>query len=61
MQNKLIHGKDKQNMKEKCTVCQKIWQVSSLQRIPKSGYICPRCDRYDRKENNPSPQRKPHG
>lgn len=27
----------------KCNECFKIWNISKLQRVPKSGYICPHC------------------
>jgi len=27
-----------------CTYCGRLWNVSILQRIPKSGYICPHCE-----------------
>ncbi len=30
-------------MKERCTNCQKIWNISIRAKIPCSGYICPYC------------------
>lgn len=31
-------------MNAKCIDCQLAWNVSILQKIPKSGYICPKCE-----------------
>lgn len=30
-------------MKAQCQTCRKMWGISILQEIPRSGYECPRC------------------
>lgn len=31
-------------MKAKCVGCGQVWNISVLQKIPKSGYVCPHCE-----------------
>lgn len=37
-------------MTAKCTKCLRTWNISTLQKIPRSGYICPQCGQKKRKE-----------
>lgn len=30
-------------MKARCVACGRLWGISLYQRIPKGGYVCPRC------------------
>ncbi len=38
-------------MEQICTYCGQDWWVSILQKIPKSGYICPHCESKLRRES----------
>lgn len=34
-------------MKVKCKICNLLWNVSVQAKIPKKGYVCPRCTRKE--------------
>lgn len=34
-------------MKVKCKLCNLLWNISVQAKIPKKGYVCPRCTRKE--------------
>ena len=39
-------------MYAKCKMCERMWNISTLQKIPKHGYICPWCEKSENKKEN---------
>lgn len=45
-------------MYAKCKICERMWNISTLQKIPKHGYICPWCDNLMRRSMRNIPKKK---
>ena len=45
-------------MYAKCKMCERMWNISTLQKIPKHGYICPWCENLMRRSMRNIPKKE---
>ena len=43
----------------RCRTCGRSWGISLLQQIPKSGYVCPNCERKEDSDWKDQSERSP--